>query len=555
MLEELLREAMAASTRAQAKTSDYGDPDGKKFPIMTAASVLAAARLLGRAKGYDDAKRGAVKARIIRIAKRKGFPLPKAWSAKKEAIEDMSDQMVSDAIQAALMCETDPDMDGDDDSDDWESQPRVRHVFPLANPPYFVFQMGWDGDWYKRTYTINDDAEAALGDDAQEVRPSLSFVPVSGDDDDKQEGFVIEFTDAHNEPKLAMTPVAITESNVPKTGSFREVLESTTFREATVGDDDMFHITGTAINPGVNRSGTRVYPKETLAKAVTLFKGAKMYIDHPSAMDEKIRPERTIRDIGGKIEEAWINPKGGIDYRAVVIDPQLREKLSLMNKAGALDAMGTSVNYMGTATPVAHEGRTLDNIDEFSTLHSLDFVTEAGAWGDIARMESLRGAGGVPQETEKETDVATVEELAKVVEGLAGTVGGLVARTAKSETRSEIRAMLTESKLPKISQDAILEQFKDAEKLDGVAEAIAMHQALVKGLTESLAPKKGAAPPQREVRRVDRVVVGMGDTTESAEEGDDEKNLPAPSLEAFTKDFARMMGGADKAEAFYRQFA
>lgn len=59
--------------------ADFGDPTGRKFPIITQADVHDAASLIGKAG--DPA---AVKARIKAIAKRKGFALPKAWQDEED---------------------------------------------------------------------------------------------------------------------------------------------------------------------------------------------------------------------------------------------------------------------------------------------------------------------------------------------------------------------------------------------------------------------------------------------------------------------------------------
>jgi len=55
--------------------SDFGDPSNQAFPIKTAQDVINAASRLHNTKGDEDA----IKARIKRIAKRKGFPLPQTW--------------------------------------------------------------------------------------------------------------------------------------------------------------------------------------------------------------------------------------------------------------------------------------------------------------------------------------------------------------------------------------------------------------------------------------------------------------------------------------------
>lgn len=54
--------------------SNFGDPAGRKFPIMDQSDVDAAAHLIGKAKDPAACKR-----RIMAIARRKGFKVPEAW--------------------------------------------------------------------------------------------------------------------------------------------------------------------------------------------------------------------------------------------------------------------------------------------------------------------------------------------------------------------------------------------------------------------------------------------------------------------------------------------
>jgi len=62
--------------RMQLPLSSFGQPEDRKFPIVDASDVADAASLIGKAK--NPAK---TKARIIAIARRKGFAIPAAWEA------------------------------------------------------------------------------------------------------------------------------------------------------------------------------------------------------------------------------------------------------------------------------------------------------------------------------------------------------------------------------------------------------------------------------------------------------------------------------------------
>ena len=78
---------ISTEERNRAPDSDFAGPH-RSFPILKPADVMAAFHSLGRAKG-DSAP---IRARIISIAKRKGFPLPKsAQDAKKEYHATLAD--------------------------------------------------------------------------------------------------------------------------------------------------------------------------------------------------------------------------------------------------------------------------------------------------------------------------------------------------------------------------------------------------------------------------------------------------------------------------------
>jgi uncharacterized protein (DUF305 family) len=621
------------SDRAKIAPSDYVFPDWKKCPITSQGQATSAAKLIAKVKKPDgsalsDGEISAAKSRAKRIMKRKGFTLPKAWMAKSESFV-MSSQMRLDAIQAALDEEKDPDMDGDDDSSyDSYDHPIARHDYPKDDTSgTVVFQMGWDGDWFKRDYTIDANGEATLGDGCTQVSPQLSFASIT-DADEKTESMAsqalasldnrdtsVPFDKAylqkavdHHETAIHLATKASTEakddrvkalakkivkeqtphlnevkamhgvivtgtSNPAGSGSeaktesvhvvaalFHEVLESSTI---TADDNGGFTVGGTAIMPGLNRSGNRVYPKETLAAAVPLFVGKKMYVDHPSAFEQRNRPERSFRDAAAKITEAWVNPKGGIDYRAVVFDPPTLEKLALMKKVGALDAMGTSVNYAGIATEVVHEGRTVDNIDSIDELNSLDFVTEPGAWGDIARMESL--AAEVVAEPQKATKENTVDEATKkLIEGLQAQVETLTTTVQESrkeaqeseknrrisETKATVVVALDKSGLPEICRSRILAHYDGQESAEGIEKVIEDEKTLVKTLTEGYVKKsENRAAPQRRTG----VVVGLGNTGVGAKDGgvteaEDERE---PDADAFASSFESFMpGGKAGAKAF-----
>lgn len=74
---------VSKAERDKADASDFAGK-GKSFPILKASDVMAAVRSVGRA-GSGNYPTATILANIKRIAKRKGFPLPKKWQDAKES--------------------------------------------------------------------------------------------------------------------------------------------------------------------------------------------------------------------------------------------------------------------------------------------------------------------------------------------------------------------------------------------------------------------------------------------------------------------------------------
>ncbi len=74
-IDQALERDYTQKDRNKMDDSDFGDPENSAFPIKVADDVINAASRLHNAKGDQSA----IKARITRIARRKGFPLPQTW--------------------------------------------------------------------------------------------------------------------------------------------------------------------------------------------------------------------------------------------------------------------------------------------------------------------------------------------------------------------------------------------------------------------------------------------------------------------------------------------
>lgn len=73
---EAVHAYVSKKEREKIPEEDFGWPEEKKYPIRDAKDVESASKLIGRA---PKDKQESIKNRIIKIAKRKNLPLPKAW--------------------------------------------------------------------------------------------------------------------------------------------------------------------------------------------------------------------------------------------------------------------------------------------------------------------------------------------------------------------------------------------------------------------------------------------------------------------------------------------
>lgn len=162
------------------------------------------------------------------------------------------------------------------------------------------------------------------------------------------------------------------------------------------------------------------YTKKALESGVTLFEGKKIYADHPDAVQEQIRPERSVRDIIGHYENCRLEEDNGcaqlVADLQTVQDASYQWARSLINhsieytkKYPTSDFVGLSINASGDAEPMdmaeflkssdipksavqklqqaMSEGiNQVKVVNALTSAVSCDLVTEAGAKGKILQM-------------------------------------------------------------------------------------------------------------------------------------------------------------------------
>jgi regulator of replication initiation timing len=288
----------------------------------------------------------------------------------------------------------------------------------------------------------------------------------------------------------------------------------------------------TVIKAGFNESKDRYYPLDTLCRDYSVFEGLKMYADHPSEDDERNRPERSIRDWVATLKNVHME-KDTVVGEAQIIEPWMQEKLATLRDKGMLKDMGVSINAVGAATEATIEGVKTSYIERITRGRSVDFVTEAGAGGLVQMYEAEKDVDidFVSLSTLKERrpdlvkeietsvkntlmkEVKKTMELEEQVKELTETNATLTQENTNLKTEKEtaekasriaeakalVDKALGEADLPAPAKARILERFKDAEKADGLEEAITAEQAYIAAISETGKVKgMGGASPDPE---------------------------------------------------------
>ena len=223
-------------------------------------------------------------------------------------------------------------------------------------------------------------------------------------------------------------------------------------------DSDTGELEVILIEQGTNMGKGRHYPDSAIREAASSFSGLKMYIDHPTAAEEKAKPERSIKDWASTIVESHYDGGKAI-AKIAVHDSWLRERLSDSVFRGNI---GLSINASGKISYGKVNGKEMQIIEKIlmftrSGPASVDWVTEAGARGRVSRLLKESNTG---RKKKMEIQEATFEDVERENPGL---VKSIIAKVKESIQKSG-DVQKKEKDLKEAQEEN--KKLKDEKKLD-----------------------------------------------------------------------------------------
>lgn len=284
-----------------------------------------------------------------------------------------------------------------------------------------------------------------------------------------------------------------------------ELRESISLTEA-VGDNALFADDGTIpihiIRPGIGKGrGKHLYEAQMLQENAHKFANWKMYVDHlsPEARKAAGGLPRSIRDLGGRIVEAWwddsvpADPVRGYGQGAVVgrakPTPFVRELIE--NDPEIVEA---SISATATGVrPVVRDGQKVWLVEGIEDRGSVDWVTEAGAGGRVAALLEAAMTG------EEEMDTVLLDSMSD----------------------DDLLAYLRESR-PYLAEGANMDEKSMPESDDAMTKRV--KELVAKGMPEKMA----MAIAKKEMAKA---AAGASDVKEAAVEEESSEEAPEAEVE------------------------
>lgn len=273
-------------------------------------------------------------------------------------------------------------------------------------------------------------------------------------------------------------------------GDAVELLEKAVRRDGTIPIK--------VIQPGWGSSG--YYPAEVLERdgPRVFTKGLHMYWDHPTQREEAERPERELNDLAAVLasDARWQEngPKGPGLYADALVMEHYRGKVDELGPH-----IGVSIRALGTAKQGEAEGKQGSVVDALVAGRSVDFVTAAGAGGEILSLfESARkphavsatsttGDVSIQNPLEEVAQMDKLQELQEANAKLQSQLDEANARALEAlilrEAKDHVNAVLAKSDLPAITRTRLAKNLAEAAPVkDGVLDKAAFETQIAEAV-------------------------------------------------------------------------
>ena len=171
-------------------------------------------------------------------------------------------------------------------------------------------------------------------------------------------------------------------------GKTHVIIHSLDLSEAQI-DEQRQTVTQRLIQAGRSGNG-RHYSPEVLQSAISAFEGTRSFSDHPSRSEQRDKPERSIRQITGWIDNVvyredalwgtrhFTRNQAGQDAWALIED--------IINKKAPASLVGASINALGKGRKDETSGDVI--VESIDRVLSVDDVTSPAAGGGFVAQES-----------------------------------------------------------------------------------------------------------------------------------------------------------------------
>jgi hypothetical protein len=200
---------------------------------------------------------------------------------------------------------------------------------------------------------------------------------------------------------------------------------------------------------GDRQGASAYYPKEVLEANAHLFKaGTKVYWNHPTLTEMEERPVRDAREILGHFTEDASYDGKDLNGKIKVLESQ-RQRVMELAEDGLI---GLSIRAEGRLQESATGDRVLA---EFTKVHSVDVVTEAGAGGKFTQVLESQGSKNpasksVAESHKEEESMELPKEFLEALDALVqtgkDTAAGVQSLVAAEEAKKTAAAKAEDAK-------------------------------------------------------------------------------------------------------------